>query len=118
MTSDGGQAWHGVPTSGGPVFRFADKNVGWVFNKLGGGQNFVLNYTVDGGKKWTSRPLRFPAVVHGFSLPATDRGYVVGEHGMVYRYRIVPASYTAANIIEAPVMPSSAAETHAQGEPH
>ena len=33
--------------------------------------------------------------VEAFSLPTRDRGYVVGDHGMIYRYRIVPIDYKA-----------------------
>jgi photosystem II stability/assembly factor-like uncharacterized protein len=44
----------------------------------------------DGGRHWTAREVRFPAPVIAFSLPARDRGYVVGDQGMIYRYRIVP----------------------------
>ena len=40
--------------------------------------------------KLTRRWGRVPAGINASSLPARDRGYVVGDHGMVYRYRIVP----------------------------
>jgi len=43
--------------------------------------------------------------VNAFSLPTRNRGYVVGDHGMIYRYRIVPANYTAKGMIDAPLMP-------------
>jgi hypothetical protein len=42
---------------------------------------------------------------NAFSLPARDRAYVVGDHGMVYRYRIVPIEYSAKGILDAPAMP-------------
>ena len=106
-TTDGGQSWQGVIAhleSGYPKVKFADKEVGW--SCLGG----TWAYTVDGGKHWTTRQVRFPTGVTSFSLPTRDRGYVVGDHGMIYRYRIVPADYTSKGMIEAPMMPAAAAD--------
>jgi hypothetical protein len=48
--------------------------------------------------------VRLPAGINASSLPARDRGYVVGDHGMVYRYRIVPIEYTAKGMIAATVI--------------
>lgn len=99
-TSDGGKTWRGIAGTdcgGKPAVRFADPEVGWtVANKW--------NYTSDGGKHWSSRATTFPARVIAFSLPRRDRGYVVGDHGMVFRYRVVPVAYTAPNTIDAPVI--------------
>lgn len=99
-TGDGGKSWRGLPgTAPGPV-QFADPEVGWSFhvNKL--------SFTTDGGKRWSSRGVSFPAWADAFSLPRRDRAYVVGDHGMVYRYRVVPVSYqAAAHSLDAPVMP-------------
>jgi len=33
-----------------------------------------------------------------------DCGYAVGEHGMVYRYGIVPVDYTAKGMLAAPAL--------------
>ena len=100
-TADGGKTWRGIAGTecdGKPEVRFADPEVGWtvVSNRW--------NYTADGGRHWSSRAVTFPARVQGFSLPRRDRGYAVGDHGMIYRYRIVPVSYSAANTINAPVV--------------
>lgn len=99
-TSDGGKTWRGLPgTAPGPV-QFADPDVGWSFhvNKL--------SFTTDGGRRWSSRSVSFPAWADAFSLPRRDRAYVVGEHGMVYRYSVVPVDYqAAAHSIDAPAMP-------------
>ena len=103
-TTDGGQSWQGVIATlspGNPKIKFADREVGW--SCLGG----TWAYTVDGGTHWTSRPVRFPAPVIAFSLPTRDRGYVVGEHGMIYRYRVVPIDYTAKRMMDAPMMPGA-----------
>src|SRR5204863_5261277 len=83
-TSDGGKTWRGIAGTdcgGKPEVRFADPEVGWtvVTNKW--------NYTSEGGRQWSSRAMTCPAGVNAFSLPRRDRGYVVGDHGMVFRYR-------------------------------
>ena len=110
-TIDGGQTWQGVVAKlpgPSPQIKFVDHEVGWAC--LG----TTLAYTVDGGKHWTSREVRFPAPVIAFSLPARDRGYVVGDHGMIYRYRIVPFDYTAKGMLDAPMMPQASGETSSQ----
>ena len=98
-TSDGGQSWRGLTgTAPGPV-QFADPEVGWSF-----GVN-KLSYTTDGGGRWSSRQFAFPAYAYGFGLARRDRAYVVGDHGMIYRYSAAPADYSATNAIDAPLMP-------------
>jgi len=100
-TSDGGRTWQGaagVDCSKSPV-RFADPEVGWML------QGRHLTYTTDGGHRWTSRELVLPAAAWGFSLPTRDRAYAVGDHGMIYRYKMVPADYAAAKALDAPAMP-------------
>lgn len=96
-TSDGGRTFTGVGGSPGDRMRFADRSVGWSFHYG------KLSYTTGGG--WTSRSFTFPARVEAFALPSRRRAYVVGEHGMVYRYSIVPVAYSAAGMIDAPMMP-------------
>ncbi len=100
-TYDGAKSWHGVPTSipgGRPRIEFANPT-GWTIE----GKTWA--YTTDGGKHWTSREVAFPTDVVSFSLARSDRGYVVGDHGMIYRYSVVPAEYSAPHGINAPVMP-------------
>jgi photosystem II stability/assembly factor-like uncharacterized protein len=63
-----------------------------------------ITFTSDGGKRWNTAEIRFPADVYSSSLPARDRGYVVGEHGMIYRYRIVPIGYNVKGMIPAPTI--------------
>ncbi|HEY3053080.1 MAG TPA: YCF48-related protein [Thermoanaerobaculia bacterium] len=95
-TTDGGATWQGMAGSPGKRIAFADPQVGWsiLYNKV--------SFTNDGGDRWNSRQYPFPAAVNAFSLPRRDRGYVVGNHGMIYRYRLVPTPYTAKGMIEAP----------------
>lgn len=105
-TPDGGKTWTGVVASAGPEIKFANTTVGWSFwdtwNRAFG--SALFSYTTDGGNRWVSHKFAFPANVRGFSLPQPDRGYVVGDHGMVYRYRVVPFDYTARGMIDAPMM--------------
>jgi photosystem II stability/assembly factor-like uncharacterized protein len=98
-TQDGGLSWTGMAASLGARIAFADPEVGWAFNY----NKFV--FTTDGGGRWNSRDMAFPAQVRAFSLPRRDRGYVVGEHGMVFRYRVVPVAENVPKSIAAPLMP-------------
>ena len=111
-TSDGGKTWRGIAGSdcpGKPAVRFADPEIGWAVAQK-------WNYTSDGGKHWSSRAVSFPARVNAFSLPRRDRGYVVGDHGMVFRYRLVPVSYSAPNVIDAPIIGTVSSPLDAQVE--
>jgi len=109
-TTDGGLTWTGL--AGATLsrnIRFADPEIGWALNLcIPGGScaSAMLSYTVDGGRRWASRSFTLPARVRAFSLPRRDVAYVIGEHGMIYRYRAVPAGApVAANAIEAIAMP-------------
>lgn len=105
VTADGGRTWKGVVGSVGPEFRFADPEVGWSITRPNMMSQY-LAYTVDGGKRWTTRQTAFPAVVHAVSLPRRDRAFAVGEHGMIYRYRVLAASDAVPDgALPAPAMP-------------
>jgi photosystem II stability/assembly factor-like uncharacterized protein len=86
-TTDGGATWNPTAQTRGKRFRFADPEVGWSFFER------ELQFTTDGGMHWNSRSIRFPANVNAWTLPQSDHGYVVGDHGMIYHYRVVPVSY-------------------------
>ena len=104
MTTDGGATWRGIVASPGKTIRFADPGVGWgiELRRMDG----PISFTTDGGTRWTARDVRFPATTSDFSFPRRDRAYVVGEHGMVFRYRVVPASQPVGpNAIILPAMP-------------
>lgn len=98
-TDDGARTWTGVIGSAGFDVRFANSSVGWSFH-----ENGLFTYTTDGGRRWTSRQTKFPAAVRAFSVPRPDRGYVVGDHGLIYRYRVVPFDYKGKGAIDAPIM--------------
>jgi hypothetical protein len=73
--------------------------VGWSFNTT------RLTYTADGGKRWSSADFQFIQQVNAFSLPARDAAYAVGDHGMIYRYRVVRSDLSPSGAIPAPLMP-------------
>ena len=65
--------------------------------KDGGG----INYSFNGGRNFTSRPFNLPAGPKAMTFPGAQHGYLVGQHAMVYRYRIVPIDYTRQGMIAA-----------------
>ena len=99
-STDGGQTWSGiVASSWRPLhLRFADPEVAWAVDGK------KVTFTTDGGNRWNSREYPFPVEVEGLSLPRRDRGYVVGQHGMIYRYRVAPLDYVAKGLIPAPLI--------------
>lgn len=111
VTADGGRNWHtllsGAADTNTSRVRFADPETGWSVGEKYPG--LELSYTTDGGQHWKSfAPLRLPgdpdAKNLSLSFPRRDRAYIAGPHGMVYRYRIVPATYTATNAFDGPMM--------------
>ena len=105
MTTDGGATWRGIVASPGKDIQFADPSVGWGIEL--GWSDLRLAFTTDGGRRWSSREMKMPAVTRAFSLPRRDRGYVVGDHGMIFRYRVVPSSAPMGpNVVAAPAMPA------------
>lgn len=104
MTTDGGTTWRGLIATPGEAIRFADPSVGWAVDL--GWSELRLAWTTDGGKRWNDREIKLPATTRAFSLPRRDRAYVVGDHGMVFRYSVVPVSQAlGANDKAAPAMP-------------
>ena len=98
-TTDGGATWNAGASIKGKRLWFVDSEVGWTF------YGRELRFSTDGGQRWTSREFKFPVEPNAFSLPTRDRAYVVGDHGMIYRYRVVPIEYSAKGILDAPAIP-------------
>lgn len=99
-TDDGGNTWRriaGLPLSD---IKFADPMVGWSMAYK------EMLYTTNNGRSWTMREIPFPGMVTAFSIPRRDRGYAVGDHGMIYRYSVVPATRQVAGALAAPLMPA------------
>jgi photosystem II stability/assembly factor-like uncharacterized protein len=103
-TTDGGESWEELTATAQGELRFADPEVGWVM------EAGKWAYTTDGGKHWGSREVHFPVSPQAFSLPTRQRGYVAGASGMIYRYSVVPADYSAERAIEVPAMTGAGAE--------
>ena len=75
---------------------------------VGGGQIIVgvgegsgIGYSFDGGRTFTSRPFVLPARPQWVTFPDATHGYLVGQHAMVFRYRIVPIEYTRPGMLAA-----------------
>ena len=60
-----------------------------------------IGYSFNGGRNFTSRPFALPARARAVTFPDAQHGYLVGQHAMVYRYRIVPIDYTSQGMIAA-----------------
>jgi hypothetical protein len=99
MTADGGQTWNGIVTPfGGEHARYA----------MGDGLGVIIQYrkiaySTNGGRSFSAREFPVPANVNEVVFPDAKHGYLVGEHGMIYRYRIVPADYNVKGMIPAPM---------------
>jgi len=92
------------------LIRFADPEVGWSF------QYRKFSYSTDGGKRWNSREVQFPQPVRAFSMPNRSLAYVVGDHGMIYRYRAVEGASAPKRAIPAPSMPPLTADVEPTAE--
>jgi photosystem II stability/assembly factor-like uncharacterized protein len=68
---------------------------------VGVGDSGGIGYSFNAGRNFTSRPFKLPARVHAVTFPDAQHGYLVGQHAMVYRYRIVPIDYTSQGMIGA-----------------
>jgi photosystem II stability/assembly factor-like uncharacterized protein len=111
-TTDGGVTWKGLLASVSVYSRliFADPEVGWALEF-----HEKMSFTVDGGNRWNSRAFRFPATPREWSFPRRDRAYVVGDHGMVFRYSVVPAARAVPPAaVLGPAMPAFASPLEAQ----
>lgn len=101
MTTDGGETWNGIVTPlGGEHAHYA----------MAGGQLGVIilykqiAYSTNGSRTFSAREFPVPANVAAVTFPDAKHGYLVGEHGMIYRYHIVPADYTVKGMIPAPMV--------------
>lgn len=102
-TADAGANWTGSVNS--PAWRsFYASGEGKIL--VGVNENGrQIGYSFNGGRSFTSRPANLPALVRDVTFPDSSHGYLVGQHGMVYRYRIVPVDYTSQGMIGAGAPP-------------
>jgi photosystem II stability/assembly factor-like uncharacterized protein len=73
------------------------------------GEDGGIGYSFNGGRNFASRPFALPARAQAVTFPDAQHGYVVGQHAMVYRYRIVPIDYKSQGMIAAMAPQSSGA---------
>jgi photosystem II stability/assembly factor-like uncharacterized protein len=102
-TADAGATWTGSVSS--PSWRsYYASGEGKIV--VGINQNGrQAGYSFNGGRNFTSRPLGLPAMAADVTFPDARHGYLVGQHGMVYRYRIVPIDYSSQGMIAAAAAP-------------
>jgi photosystem II stability/assembly factor-like uncharacterized protein len=97
-TADGGETWTGsVKERLWP----AAHAVGEGKIVVAIGEDGGIAYSFNGGRNFTSRPFKLPARIHAVTFPDAQHGYVVGRHGLVYRYRIVAGDYTSQGMLPA-----------------
>lgn len=101
-TEDGGLTWKGVvaPWSDGRV------RLGLAKDKAAAAGIWYKNayYSSNGGRSFTSRPFPAPAAANAVAVPDSRHAYAVGNHGMIYRYIIVPIDYQSKGMIGAPAL--------------
>ena len=92
-TADAGATWTGSVNP--PAWRsYYASGEGKII--VGVNQNGrQIGYSFNGGRNFSSRPAGLPALARAVTFPDARHGYLVGQHGMVYRYRIVPIEYTS-----------------------
>lgn len=97
-TADGGGTWtRSVKQRLWPSFH----GVGEGKIIVGVGESGGIGYSLNGGGNFTSRPFTLPARVRAVTFPDAQHGYLVGQHAMVYRYRIVAIDYVSPGMIGA-----------------
>jgi len=98
-TEDGGATWT----------RSVKQRIWPSYYGSGGGKIIVgpgesgqqIAYSVNGGRNFTTRPFGTPAPVRALTFFDAQNGYLIGDHGMAYRYRIVPSTYSSPGMIAA-----------------
>lgn len=98
-TADGGATWTGSlnPPRWRSYYAAAEGKI--IVGVAQTGE--LIGYSFNGGGSFTSRPANLPAYATAVAFPDARHGYLVGQHGMVYRYRIVPIDYTSQGMIGA-----------------
>jgi photosystem II stability/assembly factor-like uncharacterized protein len=103
-TADGGATWTGSasPPSWRSFYASAEGKMLVGVGQIGR----HIGYSFNGGRSFSSRPTNLPTEVNDVTFPDATHGYMVGRHGMVYRYRIVPIDYTSQGMFAAAAPPS------------
>ncbi len=98
-TADGGVTWTGSANS--PSWRsfYASAEGKMLVGAHVTGRQ--IGYSFNGGRSFSSRPASLPAEPTAVTFPDATHGYIVGRHGMVFRYRIVPIDYSSPGMFAA-----------------
>lgn len=98
-TADGGASWtRSVKQRLWPSYYGAGEGKIIVGSGESGRQ---IAYSVNGGRNFSTRPFTAPAAVRAVTFFDAQNGYLVGDHAMAYRYRIVPSNYSSPGMIAA-----------------
>jgi hypothetical protein len=98
-TADGGGTWtRSVKQRLWPSYYGVGE--GKIIVGLGEGSKQIA-YSVNGGRNFTTRPFPAPAAIRAVTFFNAQNGYLVGDHAMAYRYRIVPSDYSSPGMIAA-----------------
>ncbi len=102
-TADAGTTWTGSvnPPAWRSYYASGEGKIIVGVNQIGR----QIGYSFNGGRNFTSRPANLPTEANSVTFPDSRHGYLVGRHGMVYRYRIVPIDYTSQGMIGAAAPP-------------
>jgi photosystem II stability/assembly factor-like uncharacterized protein len=106
---DGGEEVHWTEDGGATWTRSVKQRLWPSYYGSGAGKIIVgivesgqqIAYSVNGGRNFTTRPFGAPAPVRAVTFFDAQNGYLIGDHGMAYHYRIVPSSYTSPGMIAA-----------------
>jgi photosystem II stability/assembly factor-like uncharacterized protein len=98
-TADGGATWA----------RSVSSRLWPAYYGVGAGKIIVaanegnrgMGYSFNGGRTFTVRPFAGVAAVRAVTFFDATNGMLVGDHGMAYKYRIVPQEYSSPGMIAA-----------------
>lgn len=98
-TADGGATWT----------RSTSSRLWPAYYGVGAGKIIVaanegnrgMGYSFNGGRSFTVRPFAGVASVRAVAFFDATNGMLVGDHGMAYKYRIVPQAYSSPGMIDA-----------------
>lgn len=99
LTNDGGKSWAGVITPLKTPCYYASAGNEFAI----GVHRYTkqIAYSTNGAKTFSGRPFSPPAQVNAIRMIDQRNGYIVGHHGMAYRYTIVPVAFMKAGMLDA-----------------
>lgn len=98
VTRDSGETWTPTVLS----FHHGDTSLALAGQGFGVAALYQeIAYTTNAGRSFATRAFPIPTSALALHFPDAQHGYVIGDHGMVYRYRIVPIAYQVPGLIPA-----------------